>query len=250
MYSSAQYLPLFQVSRHGSAGCRSGPLGGCSITPCNDRVWFVVDWPCRTPAGCKQRHGRPREVAMGPRSRSGGQLLWHLADHRGTVHLARLRPDGWPPQPRDQVLPRLGGRRYWPPRAVSSPSRRSDGESRLLLSGERGRLRRGRTDTRLGRTGAAGIAGHLTPAPGANAGVWHPATLTTGSRPKRKRAARRPALSLVGDCGRLVRLLSRDASRAPEEASGGGAVRIAQPTSASVRRHAGSRTRQSHRIPR
>jgi hypothetical protein len=138
MYSSAQYLPLFQVSRHGSAGCRSGPLGGCSITPCNDRVWFVVDWPCRTPAGCKQIHGRPREVAVGPRSRSGGQLLWHLADHRGTVHLARLRPDGWPPQPRDQVLPRLGGRRYCPPRAVSSPSRRSDGESRLLLSGERG----------------------------------------------------------------------------------------------------------------
>ena len=66
MYSSAQCLPLFQVSRHGSAGCRSGPLGGCSISPCNDRVWFVVDWPCRTPAGCKQRHGRPREVAMGP----------------------------------------------------------------------------------------------------------------------------------------------------------------------------------------
>ena len=89
--SSAQYLPLFSVSRHGSAGCRSGPLGGCPITLCNDHVWLVVDWPCRTPAGCKQIHGRPRKVAMGPRSRSGGQLLWHLADHRDTVHLARLR---------------------------------------------------------------------------------------------------------------------------------------------------------------
>lgn len=184
MYSSAQYLPLFPVSRHGSAGCRSGPLGGCSITPCNDRVWFVVDWPCRTPAGCKQRHGRPREVAMGPRSRSGGQLLWHLADHRGTVHLARLRPDGWPPQPRDQVLPRLGGRRYWPPRAVSSPSRRSDGESRLLLSGERGRLRRGRTDTRLGRFSIAPTEDRNAPA------FSGPKQASAGHRTRRSRLVR------------------------------------------------------------
>ena len=67
MYSSAQYLPLFSVSRHGSAECRGGPLGGCPITPCNDPVsmpWFVVDWPFRTPAGCKQIHGGPCEVAM------------------------------------------------------------------------------------------------------------------------------------------------------------------------------------------
>ena len=35
-------------------------------------------------------------------------LFWHLADHRGTFHLARLRPDGWPPQPRDQVLAPIG----------------------------------------------------------------------------------------------------------------------------------------------
>ena len=31
-------------------------------------------------------------------------LLWQLADHRGTVHLARLQPDGQPPQIGDQFL--------------------------------------------------------------------------------------------------------------------------------------------------
>ncbi len=67
MYSSAQYLPLFSVSRHGSAKCHGGSLGGCPITLRSrprEPPWFVVDWPCRKPAGCKQRHGGPCEVAI------------------------------------------------------------------------------------------------------------------------------------------------------------------------------------------